>query len=411
MVIAPSLHVVEARQQSGDRRLARAGGADDRDRRPSGEIEGEALEHGAGRVVAEPDGVEPNVPRRLHLGQGQGVGRVGHDRLGRQHLVDALERGGGSLSRRDGHAERPQRPDEQGHVGVERHELADGHLAVDDLVTADEEHEHQADAGQDVHQRDVHAADARRLERHAADVVGLRPQLLRLDALGAEPLHDADAGHALLHHRGDLRCLLLHLHHDRVDRRREVPGDRVEERQRREGEEGEERVQPHEHHDDRGEEGEVRQREGDHHDEHLHLQQVGARPTHQLPCLGVVVVADVKLLDVGEEPLAQPRLGPAALPERVVAAQRHEDARHHTGGEDADHPRPERILVGGDRSVDRLLHEAWHDDLAGGPDEPDEHTDREAGALRLQRRAQETPTLLRRGRRHVVPLVCSRACT
>ena len=60
---APGLHVVEARDERGERRLAGAGVADQRDDAPGLELEVDVVQDGPLRVVAERDVVEDDASR------------------------------------------------------------------------------------------------------------------------------------------------------------------------------------------------------------------------------------------------------------------------------------------------------------------------------------------------------------
>ena len=61
---APVVHVVEARQQQADRRLARTRAADERDRLARRDREREVAQHRLGRRVAERHVVEPHLAAR-----------------------------------------------------------------------------------------------------------------------------------------------------------------------------------------------------------------------------------------------------------------------------------------------------------------------------------------------------------
>src|SRR5690606_15238108 len=84
---APALELVEARDELADRRLARAGVADERDGLPGLDDEVEALEHGLVLLVAEVHAAELDAPR-----QAAGVARahLAHARLGVDEGEDAL---------------------------------------------------------------------------------------------------------------------------------------------------------------------------------------------------------------------------------------------------------------------------------------------------------------------------------
>ena len=96
-------------------------------------------------------------------GAGCASGRVGDLLRLVEHLEDPLAGGDGALARADPHAEHPQRHDEHEHVDVERDELAERELAVDDAVPAGEEHRGLREERQEGEERHVERALARRL--------------------------------------------------------------------------------------------------------------------------------------------------------------------------------------------------------------------------------------------------------
>ena len=61
---APLGRVVEARQQTGDGRLARAGSTHQRDGRPGGDVEVDVVQHGATGAVLEADVIERDLTGR-----------------------------------------------------------------------------------------------------------------------------------------------------------------------------------------------------------------------------------------------------------------------------------------------------------------------------------------------------------
>src|SRR4029079_12032112 len=111
---APGVRVVEARQEPGDRGLAAAGGTDECNRAAGGDIEVEAIEHRARRVVAELDAFEANSATSLW--QRVGVRTFAHAGLFLEHVPDARGRDDSALAARHHVAEALHRPDE--HVEV-----------------------------------------------------------------------------------------------------------------------------------------------------------------------------------------------------------------------------------------------------------------------------------------------------
>ncbi len=95
------------------------------------------------------------------------------------HLEDALARRGRALRLADPHAEHPQRHDEHRQQQVEGDEVADLHLAVDDLVAAVQEHRGLRQQRDERDQR--HVERALPVRQHALSEDRLRPHLeLRL---------------------------------------------------------------------------------------------------------------------------------------------------------------------------------------------------------------------------------------
>ncbi len=325
-------------------------------------------------------------------GQGDRVGGVEHDGLGGEHLVHPLRRRRGSLGLRDDHAEHPQRPDQQRDVDVERHQLTEAQLPVDDEVAAVGEHQHQADVGQQVEERDEAATDAGGEQRHVVEVAGRDAQLPGLHRLGAEALDDAHPRHGLLDDLGERRRLALHAHHGRVQPRGEALRQHVEQREAAHREDGQHHVDA-EHDDGRGQHGdEVGHRERDHHHEVHDLLQVGVGPAHQLTGLRVVVVGEVQPLQVGEHAVPQGRLAPARLAERPVAAQAGEQRRDHADADDDQRPLGDLLLVArGDALIDRGLHQERDADLARRPRQAGDDADDQAAALGAHLRAQQRP--------------------
>ena len=80
-------HVVEPQQQVDQRRLARAGGADDADALAGADLEADVLEHQVVVVVGEPDVVEARCGPAPGAGRRAGARR----RLDRHRLVEQLE--------------------------------------------------------------------------------------------------------------------------------------------------------------------------------------------------------------------------------------------------------------------------------------------------------------------------------
>jgi hypothetical protein len=259
-------------------------------------------------------------------------------------------------------------------------------------VAADAEHQDEADGRRQVHGRQVAASHARRIERCRPHVLRPLAEPSRLHGLGAKALHDAHARDGLLDHRGQIRRPGLHRHHGRMDAAREPLGEDVDERQRQERAERQSRVQGQEDHGDARGQGDVRHRERDHDDEHLHLLQVVAGPAHELAGLRLVVEADVEGLQVGEEPLPEPRLRPTGLAEGDIPPRRAQDAGHEAESDDGQRPHEERV-VAVDRAVDGATDQEGDHDLRAAPRQTDHATQRDALPLRGEGAAEQPPTL------------------
>ena len=206
--------VVEARDQGGERGLARARMADERDRLSRLDLELDLMQDVAVVQVLEADVLEPEPPAaRRKLRRARPVSdlyRLVHD------LEDALTGRRRTLRLADPHAERAQRHDQHPEIEVEGDEPTDGELSTRDHARADEqnrglrEHRHPRD------QRDVGSTlpvCAHRLVEHR---LRARAELLFLLGFLRERLDDVDADDVLLGDRGDVRQLLLNVAQCRV---------------------------------------------------------------------------------------------------------------------------------------------------------------------------------------------------
>ena len=190
------LDVVEPVEQVGDGRLARAGGADERDLLPRPGVQRDVLEHRLAGIVAEGDVVEHDVPlQTLGIGgvrrvRGLGVEvhdaehalRAGQRREDRAHLLRELADRAGELAR----------------------EVDEDRQAAD--VEPPQRAEHAADARRErignlagvAHDRTHHAAEELRLLLLAAQVVVEQAELLLADVLVVEHLDDLLPGDVFL---------------------------------------------------------------------------------------------------------------------------------------------------------------------------------------------------------------------
>ena len=133
-----ALHVVEARGEQRDRRLARARGADERHRLAGRDLERQPVEHGLAARVAEPDVVELDAERpRRDLAGRRRVDDLG---LGVDELVDPLHARAGELPGDDEPGDEPRGPHERRDVGGERDEHPERDLPADRERPAETEH-------------------------------------------------------------------------------------------------------------------------------------------------------------------------------------------------------------------------------------------------------------------------------
>ena len=195
---AALLGVVQTSEEAGDGALARAGGADERERLARRDVQVEPVEHEAVALVAEADAVEPDVALRVELDR---MARLAQLRLGLEHLRDPAARGERLLQRRHALAEHAQRPDEHHHVSVEGDERADGEIAVDHAAAADPEHGGDPEQRQHLEHRDEDRVEPREREGAVHDLDAAAAEARGQRVAGAEPLDDADPADGLLDER------------------------------------------------------------------------------------------------------------------------------------------------------------------------------------------------------------------
>ena len=283
--------VVEPRHERGERRLARAGGADQGDGAAGLDLEVDPRQHRPRRVVAEADPREHDAAGSRR--QLPGARRVRHLLRLVDHLEEPLARGGRALRLADPHAEHAQRHHEHHQEEVEGEEAADREVALDDVVARGEQDAGLGEHRQEGEQRDVQRPLRVGLHAHREDAVARVPEPpLDLILLG-ERLDDVDADDRLLRHRRDVGELLLHVAQHRMRDLAVAVGDADEERRDRERDQRQLPVVEEEDGrdaDDRdhvlGEEDQpVAEEEAD-------RLQVDRRPRHQLPGLVPVEVAE-----------------------------------------------------------------------------------------------------------------------
>ena len=309
--------VVEAGQQAGDRRLAAAGAADDRDRLTRFDREIEIAQYrfaaflGSAtigrRCVRVGEGDAPELDATLGVGQLDRVGWVvDRDRLV-EHGVHACRRCAGSLGLQQQEAEHAERRLQHQDVGVEGEEGPDRDPAVDGEQTAVEQYEGHADPGQGLDEGVPVGALADRLDVGPSHVIGRPGQLVDLALLGRKRLDHPGAvdvlvddrrqlGHAGLAHPGEGEDVVPHLLAEEENSRQRRKGHQREgyvDRQH-EGEREDEGKDAHRH--DRAER-----------EQHLDRTDVAVRPRDDFPRLGAVVVAERQ---PGQMPIEQrPQVG------------------------------------------------------------------------------------------------------
>ncbi len=199
--------VVEPRNERGERRLARAGAADERHRSPCRDAKVDVLEHESVGVVSERDVLEHDLARAWRK---SARFRSVRDLLGLvEDLEDPLACRDRPLRLADPHAEHPQRHDEHREQEIEGGERSQRHRARDDHPSADEQHESERDHRKEREQGDVDRALAIRRERLREDGVGGGCEAIRPRILLRERLDDVNAGDRLLGDGRDLTERLL----------------------------------------------------------------------------------------------------------------------------------------------------------------------------------------------------------
>ncbi len=239
-----------------------------------------------------------------------------------EHLEDPLAAGRRPLGEAEQHAKPLQRPGQQQQVAVEGDQRAERDLAVGGQAPAVPEDRRQAELRQDRKQGVVEGAQPGGAQVLVADGAGLDFQPPLLLGLAPERLDHPHPGGGLLHHRGQVAHLLLHLPVDRVQAAVEAhrPVDqRGPQSEHDQAEPG--RQRPHLRGGDR--EGDQVQ-DAEHQppgDEVAQGADVGGRPRQQLAGLDPVVVAGFQRQQVAAEPVAQVVLDVGADPAGEVAPQ------------------------------------------------------------------------------------------
>ena len=232
--------VIEARHEIDKRRLAGAGGADERHRLAllGGEVD--AFQHRLARIrVGEADVAEFHGASLTGFGHvGGGFGAVLDDRLGVEYLHDALRGHVGARPEHEHHAHEQEAHDDlHGVVGKHHHVGEHGELVLEpggvDEVSADPvDGEHQA-VQDGVHQRHHERHDAVGEQLGLGEVLVGLGEFGFLVVLGIVGAHHAQAGEVLAGHEVDvvgqgLHDLELrhdHSHHDGDGHQQDRHGD------------------------------------------------------------------------------------------------------------------------------------------------------------------------------------------
>ena len=242
---APAVGVVEARHQLGERGLAGAGRAHERQGLPRWHVQRDVLERRMLAVVGEGHVVELDLAAQaLELDR---VRRVADLRLLVEQLEDLVERRHARLVGRVELGERLDRVEEALQVEDERGEHADGHGLVQHLVAAVEQDRGGGDRRQQLDRREVGRVQVDRLHVGLAVLVVQLREALAVAVLLPEGAHHPHAGQRLLQVGRDVRDLLAR---EPVGARRGDPEDHAAHEQHGEGQEGDQRQAGVEHDQD-----------------------------------------------------------------------------------------------------------------------------------------------------------------
>ena len=214
---AARLRVVEAQHQPGQGGLAGAGRPEQRhdgarrnvqvhlaQRPPAGMARGAV--HAVAAVTVGHPGHGHRAPNRRQRARAgpllHAVGRI-------QDRRDALAGSGRHRQHRNDHADAADRREQLCHVGGERHQLADGQVAVDREHAAGADHDDQAEVGDQVEQRRVDRRQPRLLRRQREPGVVAGVEALHLVMLLSERLDQPHPAQILLQPPGKVAELLL----------------------------------------------------------------------------------------------------------------------------------------------------------------------------------------------------------
>ena len=199
--------MVEPRDQADQRRLARAGEADERHHLARFRLERDVVQDVGAVRIAEPDGFEPDVA--VHGACGDGVARI--DGLGdqREHRAHPSGAGNRALQLTGGVRDRRQRSVNRREIADDHGELADLQAAAHHVGPTDDDDERRSEyrdrADDDREQRRLPGDLDPRVHRRLAGG-GVAAELVRL---AREALDQADGAERLVQPFEELRLELL----------------------------------------------------------------------------------------------------------------------------------------------------------------------------------------------------------
>ena len=164
----PPLHVIKAKQQAGQRGLARAGRADDRHRFARRHLKAHIVQDGAGRVVGEVDML------KTHLAvadvQRFRTGHIGHLAFALHQGEHFFKVGQALLDFAVQHAQKSQRNVELDHERVDHHQITQRHVAVHHALGGAPQHGDQANRNDELLAGVEQAQGALAFERRFAEL-------------------------------------------------------------------------------------------------------------------------------------------------------------------------------------------------------------------------------------------------
>ena len=359
----PSLaRVVEASEELGDRRLARPRVPDERDGRPGGDVEIEAVQDLRPVAVAEVEALERDVafdPAEL-----AGTGAVPHLRLLIHHVHDLVESGDGGEERVVELRQLLDGVEEVRDVEDEREERPHRDLSAGGEVAAVAQHDGGRDGRQEVDEREV--------EPVREDGLLVRLAVVRIDLLEVAPaarlarerLDDAHAGDVLGERGRDEAEALAH---GAVGAGAAHPKDRGRHGHRRDDGQRREREPPVEQEEDdrRADEQErvLDERRDAVRDQLVERVDVVRQPADDHACPVALEVAERQALEMAEEPVAKVGEDPLTGPAGEVRLRRGSDKVRDPRGDEEDDDRRQRLEVPlADPVVDCELGEVGRDE-------------------------------------------------